>query len=171
MHRARLTLRCKAVWRGAWRESAASGPPRIVGLLPVIARDSLAIAVAAAAVGPDVENEREGDDDPPDEVQSADRPEQDVGDRRPGQEDEAERRQEEALEHKVPAGRIDQPPEEDQCSRAKQAHDGDRATHGRDFPQFGDVRNGTRAPSMSHAGPNGNGRVRAQQAGYHRADD
>jgi len=77
----------------------------------------LAIAVAAA-VGRDVKDEGKGDDDPPDEVESADAPEQDVGDRGPGEEDEAERGQEEALEHQVPAGRIDQPPEEDQSSRA-----------------------------------------------------
>ena len=78
---------------------------------------------------------RERDEEPADEVQAPDRPEQDVHDRRPGQEQEAEHGQQGAtIECHVPARWVNEPPEDDQGSRAEEAEDCDRATHSRDSP-------------------------------------
>ena len=152
-----------------WRCARPDRPPRLRHgrpgysiWRPVVVRDPLTIAEGAAAVRPDVEDEREGNDHPPDEVKPADRPEQDVGDRRPGQEDEAKRRTGRSLGTPGSSG-----PDRSATRRCSargprrpitaiaQHTVGTSPIRRRPPP-------GTRAASMRHARSKGNGRRRAR---------
>src|SRR5215207_7636160 len=113
----------------------AVGEPALACSVPVVARDPVAVAGEPAAIGPDVEDEGEGDDEPAEQAQASGSPDENVGDRRPRQEDETEHRQQRGpAEGHAPPGRLDQPPEDDQGARADEAQDGDRATHGSKSP-------------------------------------
>src|SRR6476469_6772478 len=124
---------------GASRRSATSSAVRFVrttrslrGLVEC-RPDPVAVRVAAAEPAEQVER----DPDPqPDVVEAVDaaREDKDPHERRPGQDQEAEQRNEERVERRVPADLIDEPPDEDRGPRAEREQGGDHAAHASNVP-------------------------------------